>query len=162
MPVIEIKTLINSDIETCFDIARDIDAHQASLNHSNERAIKGKTSGLIELGEWVTWQATHFGIKQRLTSKITELDRPNFFVDEMVSGAFKSFRHEHQFDAIDTENSEIKNHKTLMIDTFHFQSPFGVLGKIANHLFLKRYMTRLLLKRNQFLKQLAENLSKTT
>jgi len=151
MPLIEIKTLINSDLKTCFDLARNIDFHKASMEHSNEKAIAGKTSGLIELGEWVTWEATHFGIKQKLTSKITEFESPTYFVDEMVSGAFKSFRHEHIF--------QIENDMTLMIDKFHFQSPFGILGEVVNFLFLKRYMTNLLTTRNQYLRTKAEQIT---
>nr|WP_321235419.1 SRPBCC family protein [uncultured Psychroserpens sp.] len=149
MPLIEIKTLINADIQTCFDISRDIDFHKASLKHSNEKAIAGKTSGLIELDEWVTWEAKHFGITQQLTSKITEFDSPNYFVDEMVSGAFKSFKHQHIF-------QQKKTH-TLMIDKFYFESPFGILGRLANVIFLKRYMTNLLSTRNRFLKQKSES-----
>ncbi|MFP4846826.1 SRPBCC family protein [Winogradskyella sp. PE311] len=148
MPTLEIKTVINADIKTCFDLSRDIDFHKKSLEHSNEKAIAGKTSGLIELGEWVTWEATHFGVKQQLTSKITEFDTPNYFVDEMVSGAFKSFKHEHLF--------SYANNQTIMIDKFHFQSPFGILGRLANSLFLSRYMKNLLITRNGFLKTKAE------
>ncbi|WP_460218997.1 SRPBCC family protein [Psychroserpens sp. MEBiC05023] len=151
MPLIEIKTDIQADIQTCFDVSRNIDVHKDSLEHSNEKAIAGKTSGLIELGEWVTWEAKHFGITQQLTSKITEFKAPYYFVDEMVYGAFKSFRHEHIF-------LEKSTH-TLMIDKFFFQSPFGLFGKLANILFLKRYMTNLLLTRNAFLKERAEDLS---
>jgi ligand-binding SRPBCC domain-containing protein len=152
MPTIEIKTFIKSDLKTCFDLARNIDFHKASMVHSNERAIAGVTSGLIELGESVTWEATHFGIKQKLSSKITEFNSPTYFVDEMVFGAFKSFRHEHIF--------QTENDATVMIDKFHFKSPFGILGKLANVLFLKRYMTNLLTRRNNFLKTNAEEISK--
>lgn len=118
------------------------------MEHSNERAVAGKTSGLIELGESVTWEANHFGIKQRLTSKITEFQNPNYFVDEMDSGAFKSFKHEHIF--------EQRNDYSLMTDKFHFESPYGIFGSVANRLFLKKYMTDLLTQRNDLLKLEAE------
>ena len=150
MPQIEIETVINSDIKACFDLARNIDFHQDSLKHSNEKAIAGKMSGLIELGEWVSWEAKHLGFVQHLTSKITEFDAPNYFVDEMVFGAFKSFRHEHIFR--ESEN------KTIMIDKFHFESPFGIFGRFINFIFLKKYMTNLLETRNSFLKKKAESL----
>ncbi|MGB8954560.1 MAG: SRPBCC family protein, partial [Tumebacillaceae bacterium] len=104
--------------------------------------------GLIERGESVTWEAVHFGIKQRLTAKITEMERPYRFVDERVSGAFHSFYHVHEFHS--TEEG------TRMIDTFQYRSPFGPLGRLADVLFLKRYMTRFLLERNLYIKQLAE------
>lgn len=148
MPLIKVKTVINSDIQVCFDLARNIDFHQETLKFSNEKAIAGKISGLIELGEWVSWEAKHLGFVQHLTSKITEFEAPNYFVDEMVFGIFKSFRHEHIFQ---TENGQ-----TVLIDKFYFESPYGILGKLANVLFLKRYMTNLLKTRNQYLKEKAE------
>lgn len=55
------------------------------------------TRGLIGLGEEVTWEAHHFGIKQRLTVRITRFERPARFQDVMVSGAFKSMKHDHDF-----------------------------------------------------------------
>jgi ligand-binding SRPBCC domain-containing protein len=154
MPQIEIKTVIEADIKVCFDLARNIDIHQESLKYSDEKAIAGKMSGLIELGEWVSWEAKHFGIVQHLTSKITEFEPPNYFVDEMVFGAFKSFRHEHIF--------KIENNQTLLIDKFYFESPYGVLGKLANVLFVKRYMEKLLKTRNKFLKVKAEEVKTTS
>ena len=150
MPIIKIKTEIHSDKKKCFDLARSIELHQESLKFSGEKAIAGKTKGLIEYGEWVSWEAKHLGFVQHLTSKITEFDAPNYFVDEMVMGAFKSFRHEHHF--------EETNAGTEMTDVFYFESPLGILGKIANTLFLKRYMTNLLKTRNKFLKEKAEAL----
>jgi hypothetical protein len=150
MPQIEIKTIINADVKTCFDLARNIDVHQESLKHSDEKAIAGKISGLIELGEWVSWEAKHLGFVQHLTSKITEFDSPNYFVDEMVYGAFKSFKHKHIFKKI--------GEKTLMIDEFHFESPYGVIGKFVNWLFLKKYMTNLLKTRNKHIKEKVESL----
>ncbi len=152
MPLIILKTVIAADIQTCFDLSRDIDFHTRSLEHSKERAVAGKISGLIGLDEWVTWEAFHFGIKQRLTSKIMVFNSPNYFVDEMISGAFKSFKHEHIFTS--------EGNTTIMIDKFYFESPFGILGRFANSIFLKQYMTRLLKQRNYHLKAEAESKNK--
>jgi ligand-binding SRPBCC domain-containing protein len=145
---IELTITINAPVQRCFDIARDIDVHVASTKHTGEQAIAGRTSGLIELGETVTWRAKHFGIWQNLTSIITDFNSPHFFADEMVAGAFKSFRHEHYFIGDDKQ--------TVMRDVFIFESPFGLLGKLANWLFLKRYMTNLLVKRNLVIMEVAE------
>src|SRR5476651_485007 len=115
MPTIELHTEINAPIKRCFDLARSIDLHLISTKHTGEQAIAGKTSGLIELDETVTWRAKHFFIWQSLTSKITEFHSPDFFADEMIDGAFKSFRHEHYFFTV--------NDLTLMRDVFTFESP---------------------------------------
>lgn len=149
MPIIKIITNIGASKEICFDLSRSIDLHQVSMKQTNEKAIAGRTEGLIEMGEEVTWQAIHFGIKQKLTSKITRFDFPNSFRDEMVKGAFKSFTHDHLFIE--------KNGETEMQDIFDFESPFGSLGKIFNHLILEKYMTQLLTNRNHVIKEIAEN-----
>ena len=148
MPIIELATHINAPVAKCFNLARSIDIHVDSMQQSGESAVAGRTSGLIELGETVTWRAKHFGIWQTLTSKVTEMEYPNYFTDEMVQGAFKNFRHEHYFYPI--------NNQTLMKDIFMFDAPLGFLGIIANFLFLERYMRHLLEQRNGIIKRVAE------
>jgi ligand-binding SRPBCC domain-containing protein len=148
MPVIYLETIINAPVELCFDLSRSIDLHIESTKQTGETAIAGRTNGLIEQGETVTWHAKHLGIWQSLTSKITAMERPIFFADEMVEGAFKSFRHEHHFSSVDG--------LTLMTDKFNFESPYGWLGSIVNKLFLTRYMTALLIERNRVIKHVAE------
>ena len=149
MPTIKLQTEIKADKNIVFDLSRSIDLHKISTVQTNEEAIAGKTSGLIGMNESVTWRAKHFGIYQKLTSKITEFDRPNFFVDEMVKGAFSEFKHQHHF----TESRG----GTLMTDFFDYKSPFGILGKLADKLFLKKYMTELLTERNRIVKEFAES-----
>ncbi len=150
MPKIELETLINSEkIEVIFDLIRSIDLHKISTNKSKEEAVSGITSGLILLGETVTWKAKHLGFTQKLTSKVTDFKFPTFFADEMQKGAFKSFRHEHYLIKMDD--------KVLVKDIFYYQSPFGFLGKLADFLFLKMYMTNFLLERNKVIKEYAES-----
>ena len=149
MPVIEIETRIDASIETVFDLARSIDLHVQSTAQTNEKAVAGCTTGLISLGESVTWEATHLGVKQRLATKIVQFDRPRHFRDSMVSGAFKRFDHDHHFESVGCQ--------TVMKDTFDYTSPFGIFGRIANVMFLKHYMTRLLRTRNSLIKSVAES-----
>src|SRR5437762_3834452 len=100
MPVIKIETLLPASRERCFDASRDLDLHVKSMTGTSEKAVAGRTSGLIEMGEQVTWEGRHFGVRQRLTSKITAYDRPRYFQDSMLRGAFHSFVHDHYFEAI--------------------------------------------------------------
>jgi ligand-binding SRPBCC domain-containing protein len=144
MAVIEIVTQIRAGPERCFDASRDLDLHMESMGHTGERAVAGRTSGLIGLGEQVTWEGRHFGIRQRFTSAITAYDRPRHFQDSMVRGAFRSFVHDHYFESCDEG--------TRMTDVLAFQSPFGVLGAIVDRFVMRRYLTRLLTKRNEIVK----------
>ncbi|QHL89291.1 cell division protein [Nibribacter ruber] len=150
MPTLQLETFMEAPPDVCFDLSRSIDLHILSTQKTGERAIAGRTSGLLQLGETVTWRAQHFGFWQTLTSKITAFERPHFFVDEMVQGAFKSFRHEHHF-------TPRPGGGTLVKDVFTFASPLGILGTLANHLVLTKYMKRLLLERNQIIKEYAES-----
>lgn len=149
MPVIVLRTRVAAPPSRCFDLARDVELHQRSTAASRERAVAGVTAGLLGAGDEVTWEATHFGVRQRLTSRITEFDPPNRFVDEMVRGAFARFRHEHQFLSVPDG--------TDMVDIFDYTAPLGPLGRLADALYLRRYMTRLLRDRNAYLKHAAES-----
>src|SRR5688500_16191439 len=136
MPTITVETLVRATTERCFDAARDLDLHVASMSHTAERAVAGRTSGLIELGEQVTWEARHFGIRQRLTAKITSYDRPRHFQDSMVKGAFRSFVHDHHFEPVADG--------TMVRDVLTFASPLGILGKLVDRLLMAAYLQRLL------------------
>ncbi|TRW26604.1 SRPBCC family protein [Flavobacterium zepuense] len=152
MPVIRLQYSINAPINVVFDLSRSVDLHKISTAHTNEEAVAGKTSGLMELHDSVTWRAKHLGLTQHLSSKITAFNRPNMFIDEMVSGAFKSFKHQHIFTEV--------NGQTVMTDVFTYQSPLGILGRIADAVFLKKYMQKLLTERNRIIKEFAEDADK--
>lgn len=146
--MIRLETHINAPIERCFDLSLSVDLHRHSVAHTHERPVAGVTSGVMKLGDSVTWEAVHFGIKQHLTSKITAYERPYRFTDEMVRGIFQEITHIHEFVP--------QPPGTLMIDLFMFRAPLGILGRLAERLALTRYMKRLLLIRNRYLKQVAE------
>jgi ligand-binding SRPBCC domain-containing protein len=148
MPLIRIVTAIAAPIEVCFDLARDLDLHIQSQAVAGERAVAGRLSGRIELGETVTWEARHLGVRQRFTSKITAFDRPTHFRDEMIDGAFRSFAHDHRF--------ESRGHETIMTDDVSFQSPLGPLGQLIDAIFMTAYLRRLLEGRFLGIKQAAE------
>lgn len=148
MPTINLETLIDAPAELCFDLARDVDAHIASTEGSGERAVAGVTSGLLEAGAEVTWEARHLGLRWRLTSRITEFDPPRRFVDEQVQGPFGYWRHEHRFHP----HAET----TRMVDQVSYRMPLGVIGWLVDRSFLHRYLTRLLERRCQYLKVIAE------
>lgn len=149
MPVIELATSIAAPIERVFDLARSIDLHTESTARTGERAIAGITSGLIGLGQEVTWRARHFGIWQSLTVRITEFEPPTHFADVMLRGAFRRMEHHHYF--------ERSSEGTVMRDLFSYESPLGILGRIVEFLFLDRYMESLLLERNRVIKAAAES-----
>src|SRR5262245_4773777 len=148
MTTILVETRIAAPIDLCFDLARDVEAHLETSAFTRERAVGGKTSGLLDLGDTVTFEAVHFGVRQRHASRIVEYDRPSRFVDEMVKGTFASFRHLHEFIA--------DGDSVLMRDTLTWTSPLGFLGVIADRLFVERHMRSFIVRKQQRLKEIAE------
>lgn len=149
MPIVTQSLFILAPPDRVFDLSRSIEVHIASTASTGERAVGGVTSGLLELGDQVSWEARHLGIRQRLTSRITAFDRPSSFTDSMVSGAFARFDHHHRFRARDSG--------TLVEDVFDYTSPLGALGRLADAIFLERYMARFLRIRLHAIKAVAES-----
>lgn len=148
MPNIDLNIWIAAPRETVFDLSRSIDVHSASMAKSAERAVGGVTEGHIDLGEEVTWQARHFGLTFQMTSRLTEIDRPKRFIDEQVTGPFTTWRHAHLFEA--------EAEGTRMTDRIEYEAPLGFLGRAVDGLFLNRYLTDLITRRNEFIKIAAE------
>jgi ligand-binding SRPBCC domain-containing protein len=148
MTTINIVTKIKAPIQKVFDINRNIDIHQNSALKTNEKAIAGVTSGLINWNETVTWRGKHFGFYLTHKSRMTAMSFYDYFVDEMEEGSFKTFKHEHFF--------EEQNGVTTMTDKLCYQTPFWIFGKVFDYLFLKRHLTNFILERNRVLKDLSE------
>jgi ligand-binding SRPBCC domain-containing protein len=148
MPTINLKTTIHAPIQQVFDLSRSIDFHLESATGSNETVVAGKKTGLIGLGETVTWRARHFGFYLTHEATITAFDSPKSLTDEMTKGKFNSFVHQHQF--------ESHGENTIMTDTLEFEAPFGILGSLFSKLILKGYLKKFLLERNALIKLKAE------
>ena len=149
MPTIHLTTFIAAPAERIFDLCRSIDLHKKSMAHTQETAVGGTTLGLIENNETVTWKAKHLGKMRLLKIRIAAMNKPLSFTDEMVSGDFRSMRHEHHFKTV--ENG------TLLIDLFDFEAPYGNLGKLFSKLYLTKYLRHLLEQRNNVIRDYAES-----
>ncbi len=148
MTTIILETKIEAPIKVVFDISRDIDFHQQSASHTNEKAIAGTTSGLINKNETVTWRGKHFGVYLKHTSKIIKMQSPVSFTDIMIEGHFDYFCHDHHL--------EEKEGCVIMKDVLKYKTPYGIFGKVFNRLLLEKHLRKFLEKRNNAIKISAE------
>lgn len=148
MPFIHLTTFIAAPQERVFDLSRSVDLHKASMKHHQEKVVDGTMSGLMNMNDTVTWTAKHLFKQRRLKTRITSLKAPEYFTDEQEQGDFRMMKHEHYFKPI--------QNGTIMIDQFHFETPYGLVGRMLNTIYLKRYMTELLKERIAVIKQAAE------
>jgi ligand-binding SRPBCC domain-containing protein len=149
MPTIHLTTFIAAPAQVVFDLSRHIDLHKESMSAFKEEAVAGIRFGLIEKDETVTWRAKHFFKTRLLRVKISEMKKPEMFIDEQAEGDFKMMKHEHYFKPCDNG--------TILIDLLHFESPYGMLGEWFNSLYLTKYLKRLLEQRNKTIKAVAES-----
>jgi ligand-binding SRPBCC domain-containing protein len=122
MPRLVLRTAIDMTPEDCFDRVRE----------PSDRPVS--------LGQTIKFESRVLGVRQELVMRVMELERPRRFVDAMVSGRFKSFVHIHEF--------ETAGMGTQLTDTIIWESPFGVLGRLADRLFLKGKLGAMVGKRN--------------
>ena len=148
MPTIHLTTFIAAPVQVVFDLSRSVEVHKQSMQHFKEEAVAGTRFGLVEKEDTITWKAKHFLKKRLLRVNITEMIKPDGFTDEQVEGNFKMMKHEHHFKPCDNG--------TIMIDLFHFESPYGMMGRWFNSLYFTKYMRRLLEQRNKTIKEFAE------
>lgn len=148
--VIRKTTVIQAPRERCFDLSRSVEVHVTSTSSSGERAVGGVTTGLMKLGDEVVWRARHLGLVQHLSTRITAFDPPRYFRDSLIRGVFSRIDHDHFFEAG-------PDGATIMTDVFDFQTPLGLLGRLAERLFLAKYMDHLLSVRNEVIKRIAES-----
>lgn len=148
MAIIETSTIIQAPLALVFDLSRSIDMHIVSTTGTNEKVVDGVSTGLVGLHDTITWQANHHFKTRKFKSLISAMEPYRYFRDEMVEGDFKSFSHEHFF--------EEKNGAVLMTDKLILKAPGGIFGIAADELFLKQYIRRFLILRNNHIKQYAE------
>jgi hypothetical protein len=148
----EETTLIDAPMERVFDLSRSVEVHLFANVHEGEQALAtgGVTTGLVGPGEHVTWRAKHFGLWHDLTSKATVVKPPTHLQVTMVEGIFRSMQANHLFRSLPSGATELT-------DIFAIAAPVPILGRIAEALFLRRYMMALNRERNAVIKQLAES-----
>ena len=149
MPTIHLTTFIAAPVNVVFDLSRNVELHKQSMSDHKEQAVAGTRFGLIENEDTITWRARHFFKERLLRVKITDMKKPEKFTDEQLEGDFKMMRHEHYFKSCDNG--------TILIDLFHYEVPYGFIGKLFNSIYLLKYMTRLLTQRNNTIKDYAES-----
>jgi ligand-binding SRPBCC domain-containing protein len=72
------------------------------------------------------------GIKMTWVTEISQVEDKKYFVDEQKVGPYKLWYHQHHLKEIDGG--------VEMIDIIHYQPPMGILGDIANTVFIARQL----------------------
>jgi len=123
MPVIEMVTHINANIQKVFEFHLDLNnllkitPPEAKLQifHMPEKIEVGAKVGLfVKIGPVTTTMETI----------VDEIEAPTKFVDRQISGFFSKWIHTHQF-------HKVTEKMTRLTDIIDFSLPMGILGNIV-------------------------------
>ena len=97
-------------------------------------------------GTTIDYKLQIWGFRIRWTSVITAYDPPHGFSDEQTQGPYAVWRHRHLFSA--TADG------TLVRDEVAYELPWGILGRIAHALVVRRQLKRIFDYREKMLQEL--------
>lgn len=111
---------VNCDIDTVWKFYTDI-KHLEVITPKDMQFRIVKANQVLTQGSEV-YLSGKLMTKSAWHSKITYL-KPYTYVDEMLSGRFKTWKHLHKFQKIDDNSTEV-------IDEIDFELPYGFLGRM--------------------------------
>lgn len=126
--------LLNTDIDTIWDFAsspknlKEITPDYMLFNITSEGLPEKMYPGMI-----ITYEVSPLlNIKMKWVTEITQVVEKKFFIDEQRIGPYSLWHHQHFF--------EEKDEGVLMTDIVTYKPPFGLLGDIANSLFIEKQL----------------------
>jgi ligand-binding SRPBCC domain-containing protein len=75
------------------------------------------------------------GIPVYWMTEITQVKDKEYFIDEQRYGPYSLWHHQHHFKAI--------NGGVEMTDIVHYKMPLGLIGRLANKLFVRRKLSKI-------------------
>ena len=142
------KQLIKTDIESLWDFMsspKNLDRITPKEMKFNIKS-KNKDQKMYE-GMIITYTVTPLlNIPLNWVTEITHIKKNKYFVDEQRLGPYKMWHHEHIF--------EEKENGILMTDIITYAPPMGVLGDIANKLFINKKVHNIFNYRKKIIDQI--------
>ncbi len=90
---------------------------------------------IMKAGALIDYTIQVLGIEQRWTTLITSYEPPFRFVDEQIKGPYAFWHHTHTF----SETSA----GTLIKDEVRYAIPFGLVGTLAQEIFVKKELDKI-------------------
>ncbi len=142
------KQIIKSDIESIWKfMSSPKNLDEITPIWMNFEITSKNTNQNMYPGMIITYNVTPFlNLKMVWITEITHIEDHILFIDEQKIGPYKMWHHEHRFEQVDDG--------ILMTDTITYVPPFGLLGMLANHLFIKKRITKIFDYRKNILEKI--------
>lgn len=123
------ETELPANVQAVWEFHSSVEALKQLSPPDRHVEVLGTNFAVAE-GEIHKIKSSQFGIPLLWEAKITKATPPTGFEDLQIKGPFKYWHHKHIF--------QPKGDHTLLIDELEYEPPFGILGTIANTLFIDR------------------------
>jgi uncharacterized protein len=155
MPTLEFQTTINAPLEKVWAFHQDVRTalpmlsppkHHVTIESADEPPREGARQVLRMRGP--------LGREMRWVARLVEHRPPHAvvfgeearFVDVQESGPFKSWRHEHDFEAIDSRT-------TRLLDRVTYTPPLGPIGNLGDLLLIRWQIKSMFRHRHRVLRE---------
>lgn len=108
--------------------------------------ILNSTPIKMEKNAFINYRIKILAIPLYWTTKITDYNPPFSFTDEQLKGPYSLWRHTHIFVEC--------NGGTLMTDEVLYSIPYGILGEIAQKIYVKRELDNIFSFREKTIKKI--------
>lgn len=148
MHTIHLTTFMTQSAEVVFDLARHVGLHRDALSDYKQEAVAGTRFGLLEAGETITWRSHHFFRDRLMRLRVVEMVPGARVIVEQLMGPFMMYREERHVKPC--ENGSI------LIFLVQYEWKQGALGRVADRLFLRGYLEKILNTHIEAIRQSAE------
>ncbi len=139
MPTLQFETIVAAPMEKVWEFFEDVQRSLPALSPPTDEMKIERADIPTRVGSRVIILARGPFGPIRWVAKIVEHAPPHAvvfgeearFVDEQESGPFKFWRHEHEVERIDAKT-------TRVLDRVTYRMPFGLIGWIADWVFVRR------------------------
>jgi ligand-binding SRPBCC domain-containing protein len=118
--------VVNSSIDRVWEFYTDIKHLEIITPREMKLKVTNATSQKLTQGSEI-WLEGKLVITMRRWHSIIKSLSPYQYVDEMLTGPFKKWRHSHKFYAIKIDNNQ---KQTEVIDDVEFEIPYSPIGKL--------------------------------
>ena len=127
---LQTKQFIKSDIQTVWDfMSSPENLAKITPPYMGFKILTDLNNSKMYPGQIIEYYVTPVaGIKMHWVTEITHVKNLEFFVDEQRFGPYSFWHHKHFLKQVDGGIE--------MTDIVHYKAPFGIIGKIANALFI--------------------------
>lgn len=152
MKIYELKTELF--LKTNIEIAWNYFSNPKNLDEITPSFLRFKTlsnlNGKMYGGQIITYEIALLpGFRQTWVTEIKSVEEKKCFIDEQRFGPYKFWHHKHFFE--EAEGG------VLMTDLVHYVMPFGLVGKFAHVLFVKKMLKNIFSFRRHFLENKFNN-----